>query len=107
MKNGANEGGYSDITNFTPKPGLNTGVVFYITYPKEIIRNMQNAPTQEYVEELVNLNTRLDALGMKCEEFLIDNGYSKASSMDAARKGLSRHLTGGRQSYLRMHFEYL
>lgn len=43
----------------------------------------------------------------ECAQFLIDNGYSKASSMDAARKGLSRHLTGERQSYLRMHFEYL
>ena len=31
IKNGANEVGYADITNFTPNPGLNTGVVFYIT----------------------------------------------------------------------------
>ena len=75
LKNGATEVGYADITNFTPQPELKKGVVFYITYPKEIIRNMENAPTQEYVNELVSLNTRLDALGMKCEEFLIDNGY--------------------------------
>ena len=75
LKNGAIEVGFADITGFTPKEGLNTGVVFYITYPKEIIKNMQNAPTQEYVEELVNLNTRLDELGMKCEEFLMDNGF--------------------------------
>ena len=76
LKNGATEVGYADITNFTPQPELKKGVVFYITYPKEIIRNMENAPTQEYVNELVSLNTRLDALGMKCEEFLIDNGYN-------------------------------
>ena len=75
MKNGANEVGYADITNFTPKKGLNAGVVFYITYPKEIIRTMQNAPTQEYLEELISLNTRLDAVGMKCEEFLVNEGY--------------------------------
>ena len=75
LKNGAVEVGFADITNFTPKDRLNIGVVFYITYPKEIIRNMQNAPTQEYVEELVRLNTRLDELGMKCEEFLMDEGY--------------------------------
>ena len=43
--------------------------------PKKIIKNMQNAPTQEYVNELVSINARLDKLGMKCEEFLIDNGY--------------------------------
>ncbi len=75
LKNGATTVGYADISACTPKRGLNNGVVFYITYPKEIIKNMQNAPTQEYVNELVSLNTRLDELGMKCEKFLIDNGY--------------------------------
>ncbi len=75
LENGAAEVGYADITGFSPKKGLDNGVVFYITYPKEIIRHMQNAPTQEYVDELVSLNTRLDQLGMKCEKFLIDNGY--------------------------------
>ncbi len=75
LENGAIEVGYADIKNFTPKKGLNNGVVFFITYPKEIIQNMKNAPTQEYLEELVSLNTRLDALGMKCEEYLIEKGY--------------------------------
>ncbi len=75
QKNGATEVGFADITNFSPKEGLNSGVVFYITYPKEIIRDMENAPTLEYVLELVDLNSRLDALGMLCEEYLIDNGY--------------------------------
>ena len=76
LNSGATEAGFADITHFTPKPGLNTGVVFYITYPKEIIRNMENAPTQEYLEELISLNSRLDAIGMKCEEYLIDEGYN-------------------------------
>ena len=71
QNNGATEVGFADITNFSPKEGLNSGVVFYITYPKEIIRDMENAPTLEYVLELVDLNTRLDALGMLCEEYLI------------------------------------
>jgi epoxyqueuosine reductase QueG len=75
LKSGANEVGFADITHFTPKEGLDKGIVFYIAYPKEIIRNMENAPTQDYLEELISLNTRLDALGMKCEEFLINKGY--------------------------------
>ena len=75
LKNGATEVGFADITNFTPKTGLDKGVVFYITYPKEIIKNMQNAPTPDYLKELISLNSRLDELGMKCEEFLIDEGY--------------------------------
>ncbi|WP_407431505.1 4Fe-4S double cluster binding domain-containing protein [Methanobrevibacter sp.] len=76
LENGATAVGYADITGFSPKKGLDNGVVFYITYPKDIIKNMQNAPTQDYVNELVSLNTRLDELGMKCEEFLIDKGYN-------------------------------
>ena len=75
LKNGATEVGYADIKNFSPKKDLSVGVVFYITYPKEIIKNMQNAPTPEYLQELISLNSRLDELGMKCEEFLIDNGF--------------------------------
>ena len=39
------------------------------------VLNMQNAPTPEYLQELISLNSRLDELGMKCEEFLIDNGF--------------------------------
>ena len=50
LKNGANEIGYADIEKYTPKQGLNIGIVFYIAYPKEIIKNMQNAPTPEYLQ---------------------------------------------------------
>ncbi len=75
IKNGASDVGYADILKFTTIKGLNVGVVFHIVYPKEIIREMENAPTKEYVDELISLNTRLDDLGMICEEFLIDHGY--------------------------------
>lgn len=86
LNNGATEVGFADINEFTPKIGLNNGIVFYITYPKEIIRNMQNAPTQEYVNELVSLNSRLDELGMKCEKYLIDKGF-KAYAQTKKRLG--------------------
>lgn len=75
IKNGATEVGFSDITNFSPKSGLNKGIVFYIIYPKEIIRNMENAPTSDYLHELISINKQLDKLGMMCEEFLINEGY--------------------------------
>ena len=75
LENGAREVGYADIADFTPKPGLDTGIVFYITYPAEIIKHMKNAPTQEYLQELISINTRLDIIGMKCEEYLINEGY--------------------------------
>ena len=43
----------------------------------------------------------------ECAQWLIDNGYSKAATMDAARKSLSRHLNGERATYLKMHFEFV
>ena len=43
----------------------------------------------------------------ECSQFLMDNGYSKAKTMDATRKSLSRHLNGQRRTYLNMHFSYL
>ena len=76
IKHGANEVGFADITNFSPKEGLNSSVVFYITYPKEIIIGMENAPTIEYFQEMMHLNIRLDTLGMLCEEYLINEGYA-------------------------------
>lgn len=87
LKNGASEVGFADITGFSPKPNLNTGVVFYITYPKEIVRNMENAPTSEYVKELVSINTRLDKLGILCEEYLINKGF-KAYAQTKQRLGV-------------------
>lgn len=43
----------------------------------------------------------------ECSQWLIDNGYSKAKSMEMARKSLSRCLTGERKTYCKLHFEYL
>lgn len=76
LMKGANKVGFADIFDITPKKSLNVGVVFYLVYPKEIIANMQNAPTKDYLNELIRLNSRLDELGGLCEEFLIDNGYN-------------------------------
>ena len=87
LKNGANEVGFADITNFSPKPNLTTGIVFYITYPKEIVKNMKNAPTSEYVKELVSINTKLDKLGILCEKFLINKGF-KAYAQTKQRLGV-------------------
>jgi len=75
LKNGATEVGFADITDVSIINGLNTGIIMYIAYPKEIIKTMTNAPSKEYVLKLVELNTQLDNLGMLCEEYLINQGY--------------------------------
>lgn len=43
----------------------------------------------------------------ECSQWLLENGYSKANSWEAVRKGLSRHLNGERDSYLKMHFKFI
>ena len=50
MDNGANEVGYADISDVTPKKGLDYGIVFYMTYPREIIRTIRDAPSMEYLK---------------------------------------------------------
>ena len=42
----------------------------------------------------------------ECSQWLFNNGYSKASSWEAVRKGLSSCLTHNRKTYLGFHFEY-
>lgn len=75
IKHGAHEVGFADISDVSIIDGLNSGVVFYITYPVEILKGMINAPTMEYVLKLVEINKKLDELGMLCENFLIKKGY--------------------------------
>lgn len=75
LSNGATKVGFADISDVTIIDGYNYGIVFYIAYPREIIKNMSNAPTKEYLSELIDINSRLDNLGMLCEEFLIKRGY--------------------------------
>lgn len=43
----------------------------------------------------------------ECSQWLLENGYTKASSWEYVRKSLSRCLTGERKSYLGMHFRYI
>ena len=43
----------------------------------------------------------------ECAQWLIDNKYSKANSMEMARKSLSRCLSGKRQTYCKFHFKFI
>ena len=43
----------------------------------------------------------------ECSQWLIDNHYSRASTMEAARKSLSRALNGDRATYCGLHFEFI
>lgn len=55
---------------------------------------------------IIELNLIFNSL-KECSQWLIDNNYSKASTMEAARKSLSRVLHGDRASYCGLHFEFI
>ena len=56
--------------------------------------------------KIIELNLVFNSL-KECSQWLIDNNYSKASSMEMARKSLSRVLNGDRETYCKLHFEYV
>ncbi len=55
---------------------------------------------------IIELNKEFKSL-KECSQWLLENNYSKASSWELVRKSLSRHLNGERESYLKMHFEFI
>ena len=55
--------------------------------------------------KILELNLIFPSL-KECSQWLIDNGYSKAKSMEMARKSLSRALNGERETYCGLHFEF-
>ena len=56
--------------------------------------------------KIVELNLIFNSL-KDCAQWLIDNNYSKASSMEMARKSLSRVLNGDRKTYCKLHFSFV
>lgn len=55
---------------------------------------------------IIELNLVFSSL-TECSQWLIDNKYSKANSMEMARKSLSRALNGERATYCKLHFEFI
>ena len=55
---------------------------------------------------IIELNLTFNSL-KECSQWLIDNNYSKASTMEIARKSLSIVLNGDRASYCGLHFEFI
>ena len=56
--------------------------------------------------KIIELNLVFNSM-KECAQWLIDNHYSKASTMEAARKSLSRALHEDRASYCKLHFEVI
>lgn len=81
--------------------------------PQLHLENLSRAPKTMFKEgdntkkvRIVELDIVFNSL-KECSQWLIDNHYSKASTMEAARKSLSRALNGDRSSYCGLHFEFV
>lgn len=81
--------------------------------PQLHLENLSRAPKTMFKEgdntkkvRIVELNLIFNSL-KECSQWLIDNHYSRASTMEAARKSLSRALNGDRATYCGLHFEFV
>lgn len=51
------------------------GVSIMLAYPKEVIKNIGEAPTMEYYDAYHRLNDKLDGLAIQCETYLKEKGF--------------------------------
>ena len=78
-------GGLNELPD-NVREGLPVGISVAVMYPKEVIRNIAELPTQEYREWYDKLNERLDAIVTHGAEVLREMGY-KAVAQTRERVG--------------------
>lgn len=68
---------------------------------------------KEYKYPLRNKRVRIKELDIdfislkECGQWLIDNNYTKTNNVNSVQKQISRVLNGERNSYLKMHYEFI
>ena len=66
---------------------MKIGVSVAVPVPARIVRDLQTAPTKEYLEAYHSLNARLDEIVRSGAEFLKENGYEAiANTTDVVKK---------------------
>ena len=66
---------------------MQTGVSVAVPVPRNIVRDLQTAPTREYYDAYHALNARLDGIVSRGAEFLRANGYrAQANTTKVVRK---------------------
>lgn len=71
---GAKLMGAADLSGIV-NGGMKTGVSVAVPVPRNIVRDLQTAPTKEYYDAYYALNARLDDIVTCGAEFLQSNGY--------------------------------
>jgi epoxyqueuosine reductase QueG len=67
-------------------PHYPIGISILLAYPREVIRNIGNAPTMEYYDEYHSINHMLDHLAILCANYIKDQGYNAYPQTDQATK---------------------
>ena len=87
--------------------GINTSLLKVLTQDEmnELFIKFKEGDNTKKVR-IIELDLIFNSL-KECSQWLIDNHYSRASTMEAARKSLSRALNGDRATYCGLHFEFI
>lgn len=65
---------------------LTTGIAVAVSIPKNIIRDLQTAPTKEYYDAYHAINAQLDKIVESRAEFLRKNGFHAYANTTQAEK---------------------
>lgn len=71
--------GVADLTGVV-EGNMRTGVSVAVPVPKQIVRDLQTAPTKEYYDAYYSINAQLDMIVMTGAEFLQENGYQAVAN---------------------------
>ena len=97
--------GYKAITNLLHR---NNVKMHHHLNPENIIGKGKQFKEGDGIKSVYIQELDLTFPSLKeCAQWLIDNNYSKANSMEMARKSLSRALHSGRNSYCKLHFSFV
>lgn len=94
LSKGANEVGFANLEdmNISNINGENlnfkikSGISFFIHFKPEVINNLSNGPTEEYLENFNHLNDKLNSIAIDVEKYLKSLGYN-AYAQTLARTG--------------------
>ncbi|MDF2587586.1 MAG: (Fe-S)-binding protein [Anaerocolumna sp.] len=93
LDNGASMVGYANLTGLYNEVGVNEpksedsvtesinipqypiGISIVLPYPKDVIKNINEAPTMDYYNEYHRLNAKLDDLAIICADYINERGF--------------------------------
>lgn len=62
------------------------GISIILAHPKDVIKNIHNAPTMNYYDAYHRLSHKLDELAILCAEYIKEQGYSAYPQTGSATK---------------------